>query len=56
MSFTLGNEVRVSTVLSVQVSYSVRERNGLYDSKTNMVRVEPDLIEFPLENSGISCD
>ena len=56
VSFTLGNEVRVSTVLSVQVSYSVRERNGLYDSKTNMVRVEPDLIEFPLENSGISCD
>ena len=56
VSFSLGNEVRENTVLSVHISYSVRTRKGLYDSLSNMIRVEPDLIEFPLDSSGISCD
>ena len=56
IGFTLGDRSFDSTVLSAQITFSVQQRKALFDSTSSMIRVEPNLIEFPMNPEGASCD
>ena len=56
ISFDLGSRSYDNTVLSAHIAFSVQKRKALFDSTSSMIRVEPDLIEFPLSQDGASCD